>query len=298
MVKIGVVSQQNQQPEPPARKLNEDAFDCVQSVNRIVATVMDGIPVLRDAGGFYPNDNGLVASGTAARVICHAFVHEDHESSYELLRLFELANESIRVHNSANQTYEKTAPYWMATVGCALVSNLSTDVSYFGYIGDPLAFLISPNREVSILTEDQLRPFELHINSYHKSDSKDLANNIFIREHQDRYVRNVMDARCFCGERLRGWGALTGQLEAMDFVVVNKIQTPLGSRVILASDAIEAIGAGNGQERKVRDYQEALLSTLSIDPYRAAEALLRLTRVGEVSKGCKSDDATFVVVDF
>lgn len=71
-----------------------------------------------------------------------------------------------------------------------------------------------------------------------------------------------------------------------------------GSRIIIASDAIEAIGAGNGHERIAEDYGTAFCSIQNLAPQAAAEKLLQLTRSGEEKKDCKSDDATFVVVDF
>ncbi len=266
---------------------------------------MDGIPVLRNEQGDYPEKNGGIAARIAAKSICNFLKNiyspsRDTRSCHELiLRAFINANADIRATNHAHRIYDKKEPQWIATVGCALWANTEKNEAYFAYIGDPLAFLIhSHGGCIELLTEDQLRDFENHLRTKHKDEFKDAGTSTKIREHQDKFVRNVKYSKCFCGKSLRGWGALTGQPEAMEFVVLNRIETPPGTRVILASDAIEAIGAGNAKEREVEDYKNAFFSIIKLSPVSAARELLRLTRAGEEEKKCKSDDATFVVIDF
>ncbi len=301
-IKIAKISEQNCQSESPTRKPNEDFAGYVYKYNALVAVVMDGIPVLRDEHGNYPEENGAIASRIAVEKICHLSQWARPPQSFNLFNLrlaFRLANRGIKDENQARLVYEKKEPQWMATVGCALWVNMLTSEAYFAYIGDPLAFLISPRREARLLTEDQLRPFEQHLFTCHKDElTKDPGTIAYIREHQDKFIRNVMDAQCYCGEPLCGWGALTGQSEAMEFVGVETFQVPPGTRVILASDAIEAIGKGNAQERNVADYLPAFQAISGLEPQEAVEELLRLTRAGEVEKKCKSDDASFIVVDF
>lgn len=291
------LSARNEQPEPPARKPNEDFFGYYADNNILVAVVMDGIPVLRDEDGNYPEENGSIASQIAVREMCN-FLSGKIPNSNDFLAAFRFANTSIFVENGKRKTYERKEPQWIATVGCALWADFAKNLLYFGYIGDPLAFSVSYGDGVELLTEDQLKPFESHLYAAHRNDFTDPGITASIREHQDRYVRNVIDSKCFCGEPLRGWGALTGQSSAMNFMVARRMRIFEGLRVILASDAIEAIGAGNTKERKAEDYRDILLQTLDLSPKKTAEYLLKLTRAGEKEKKCKSDDATFIVVDF
>lgn len=296
-MKIGGVTHQNLQPEPPARKPNEDAFRCLKSDQTVVGVVMDGIPVLRNSEGNYPNENGAIASRVASDSIC-AFMRSREPSERLCLDVFRYANDQIRSENEKRGIYKKKEPQWISTVGCVLLADVPARNVYFGYIGDPLAFIIRPSGEAALLTEDQLKPFEDHLYACHRHMFSDPGANVAIREHQDKYVRNRMDAECFCGVKLRGWGALTGQADAMRFVSVVSLAAPPGTRFVLASDAIEAIGAGNAKERKVGDYLNAFDSIRDLVPQKAAEALLRMTRDAEREKRCKSDDATFVVADF
>ncbi|GEM_PF-6537698 len=300
-MKIHGLTEQNRQPKPTkgGPKPNEDRFACHEDTHLRFGIVMDGIPVLRNECGVYPDENGSIASQLALKAMTTAFTI-GVPSERRFRDSFRSANDLIRLENEKRGMYTKTPPYWLATVGCAIWTDPRTETAYFGYIGDPFAFIVSPDRRVALLSDDQLKYAEDHFWERHREEmsSQDPAVNVFTREHQDRHIRNRMDARCFCGERFCGWGALTGEEAAMDFVAISVIATPPGTRMVLASDAIEAIGAGNAKERKPEDYRDALLSTLGMNPEGAVWELLRLTRAGEAEKQCKSDDATFVVIDF
>jgi hypothetical protein len=297
MVKIFGLTKQNKQPEPPKRKPNEDNYKYVSDEKNLVAMVVDGIPVLRDDGGNYPPDNGAVASKIAVNAIPD-LLNWGKPNQKTLEDIFCFINLRIGYENRKRGNYQKTPPFWMATVGCILWADILERRAFFAYIGDPLAFVISPNMRIKIITEDQLRFFESHLYACHSDQFKDPGTTTFIREHQDENVRNVLHAKCFCKKNLCGWGALTGQGSAMSFVKTCSFATPPGTRVIMASDAIEAIGAGNTKERKPKDYKAVFQSIKNLSPEKAVKELLRLTRLSEKEKQCKSDDATFVVVDF
>ena len=97
--------------------------------------------------------------------------------------------------------------------------------------------------------------------------------------------------------KFRGFGELTGLADAMSFLEMRKIPLQPGMRIILASDAIEALGPENeAKARCASEYAEVLLS-LNSDPEVAVRELLSLTRAAEVAKGLRSDDATFGVID-
>lgn len=297
---IGTATEQNRQPEPPVRKPNEDYVDCVLDRDGAIAIVMDGIPVLRSADGAYPQENGAVASRIAAEAMCE-FLAPRSPNRDELQEAFDWANQAIERENIRLGMYRWARPHWLATVGCALWTDSQREVAFFGYIDDPFGFIVLPDGEVILITEDQHKPSEGHFWERHGEEmsSRDPAGNPAFRERQDKFVRNRSDARCWwCGERFRGWGALTGEEAAMDFVMISSFATPPGTRVVLASDAIEAIGAGQARERLAEDYRTALLDTGNLESQAAAEELIRLIREGEVKKRCKSDDATVAVVDF
>ena len=296
---VGTATEQNRQPEPPERKPNEDYVAYARSESGVIAVVMDGIPVLRTSDGSYPRENGAVASQIAANMMRELLAPKSPNLD-DLRQAFGQANQRIKRENNRLQMYLKTPPHWLATVGCALWADSRSEQSFFGYIDDPLAFVVSPDFRVTLLTEDQHAPSEGHFWAKHQDEmnSQDPAGNSHFREHQDRFVRNCVDAHCWCGERFRGWGALTGKETAMDFVTVSTVATQPGTRIVLASDAIEAIGRGQARERITDDYRTALLDTLGMKPQAAAVELIRLIRRGEDEKRCKSDDTAIAVIDF
>ena len=110
-------------------------------------------------------------------------------------------------------------------------------------------------------------------------------------EEHGAIVVVVMD-----GVPIDGFGELTGEPAAVNFVETELIAAPAGTRFILATDAMEAIGAGDREQRRVDDYTKILLS-LNQEPAIAAQELLQLTRSAEAQKHSRSDDATFVVID-
>lgn len=300
-IRVGTATEQNKQPEPPERKPNEDRVISAISASEVIVAVMDGIPVLRDQSGAYPQrENGALAAQIAAEEIVEFLERQGLPNADALRWAFNWANEQIKDRNERLNTYKKEPPQWLATVGAALWANEESERNFFGYIDDPLAFLMAPDGTIELITEDQHIPSEGHFWEAHKEEmrAQDPAGNATFRAHQDVHVRNRISAKCWCGELFRGWGALTGEEAAMSFVSVQTILTPPGTRIVITTDAFEAIGAGNAKERRAEDYRDALVATRKMNPQAAAQEMIRLIRMSEQRKRCKSDDAGLAVVDF
>lgn len=299
-IRFGIATEQNRQPEPPDRKPNEDRVTSLQKEDVVAIAVMDGIPVLRDANGFYPRENGVMASQVAADEIGRFLIQQGAPNADAMNRAFSWANAKIRDLNENLGMYKKLPPQWIATVGCSLWASEKSGDVFFGYIDDPLGFVIAPDQNITLITEDQHVPSEGHFWAEHEAEmlAQDPAGNAKFRAHQDTHIRNHVSAKCWCGELFRGWGALTGEEAAMNFVSIISIRVSLGTRIVLSTDAFEAIGQGNAKERRVEDYRNVLLATRAMEPQMAAQELVRLIRINEEEKRYKSDDAGLAIIDF
>lgn len=296
-------TEQNVQPEPPARKPNEDHFGWADlGEGRTLALVMDGIPVPRNDDDSYPIANGSIASQLAVATMTEcARQFAQHpiaaaEPMAVLTGWFTEVNRAIGRKNKELGLLGRPESWRLGTVGCACWLDEHQGIGWFASIGDPFTIVQAPTDDLLFFGRDQLQGFHQHLLTRHGADNQRLGE-MEIRTHQDRYVRNCVEAKCFCNQSVPGWGALTGEETALRFLELQKTELPPGSRVILASDAIEVFGQGKGSERNPQDFRTALDE---LRPYPAEEAtnrLIRLIRAEETARQKKSDDATVVIID-
>ncbi|OFZ54172.1 MAG: hypothetical protein A3D92_03665 [Bacteroidetes bacterium RIFCSPHIGHO2_02_FULL_44_7] len=278
-------------------KPNEDCFLWEEKDGRYVVIVVDGIPVLRNKNDSYPKLNGSVASKIATRTILRYLKTQSIKRGERAIRqAFKKVNEEIQKENKKKSLYKKHPSRWMATVGCILLGDRKKNVAYFGYIGDPSACYVPKKGALRVLAEDQYEVWQKHYLKEHKPGTI-LEAHKANRDHQDRLIRNHINPSCFCGRKVEGCGALTGERGAMDFVCTTTIQTKPGDRFLLASDAIEVFGDGKGKKRVAKNYVPILNMVKNIPPKKAATFLIKAIRKEEVLRKAPSDDATCVVVD-
>ncbi len=300
-IQIGTATEQNRQPEPPARKSNEDFTTCRMASNKgiLTAAVMDGIPVLRNERSEYPPPDytGLHAATIAGMKLAWGQQYRLNCKAMMQYR-FELANNGIKRANRERELYLKSPPNWVATVGCVLWITLKKREALFGWIGDTIAFLIPDGENPRLLGSDQLAPWVAH---REKPGHRKIGGDGYAgaaREWQDTRVRNKKDARCWCGAKVQGWGALTGEPEAMGFVEIQTIHLPERGRIVLATDAFCVFAGKRGSRRSVAPYIAPLNLVSNMKPDEAAKELVQLTRSAEETENARSDDETFCVIDF
>lgn len=306
MTRISGISERNRPSAGwPSDKPNEDSYVFWTNGDLFGAAVMDGIPVLRTKDGklsnregpYPPSANGKAASDIAIRVISDALRGTESGANPDtrMREAFEAVNNAIGAENKSRVLFDTAHPsQWLGTVGCAVWGDARKGKAVFGFIGDPIGFFVKKSDDFLLLAEEQLYPFRAHFEKeQHRGEDE-----VKMRLWQDEHTRNVSSGRCWCGEEIRGWGALTGEPGAMPYVKVSEFKISSGDRLILASDAVCIYGKNRGEERRPEDYREVVESVRRLGPEEAAKELVRLTRECEEAVGGKSDDATFVVIDF
>lgn len=311
MITVGTYSDQNKQPEPPKRKPNEDsfAFQITQNESRngdgsvVAAVVCDGIPVPRGKSRAYPPiQNGAAASACASSVILWHLTRNNFGTGTPAMKKgFEDANDHIRELNEWYRCYKKHEPHWIATLATALWFDSRSRTAIVGHIGDSVMLYLPNGEKPRIVTEDHLARWVIHHSAPGHPPCPGGGDGYEgeRRLRQDLDVRNKLNARCWCGKKVHGWGGLTGKAVAMKFVEIKTFRTARAGRFIIASDAI-CVFAGNERvvRRTVAPYRTVLASVAGLTPENAARWIVNLTREKERETGARSDDATAVVIDF
>lgn len=190
-------------------KPNEDFVLCDDERN--IYILLDGVS--RDkVNGKYPNPS-------PAREVTELFAREAYDylkknnSQYDLEQIkkaFIKGNEAIE---SYNIKYNDFLP---GTVG--IICIIDEDRLFYGYIGDCYGRLISKG-EIKIFTKCQTREIAIHK-----------------KEFSSREIRNKI---CNNPRHPYAYGVLTGQKEAMEFVVLGECSLTNDDMVFLSSDGME-----------------------------------------------------------
>jgi hypothetical protein len=190
---------------------------------------------------------------------------------------------------------------YLATTACLIV--LARHGDHFqgslGFIGDTVALQVVRNG-AALLTYDQL--LACHAFSYPHWEGKvargELSKADAERERlvwQRSHARNRSDARDSLGN-LVGFGVLTGEPSAMDFLEVRHIYARPGDRFILASDALRACRM-KGERETAASYgvipDIVRSSAIEAIPGLLIQEIRRAERVHNL----RSDDATVVAIE-
>lgn len=284
-------------------KPNEDA--CLANPALGLAVVADGVTRSRDGEGKYPSGSTL-APRLLVEQMEKVVLDAPGGANREALSLgLALANSAIGQANAESGISEGLdfqSRDYLGTTGVALLVKQEGQrtSAHFAFIGDPMLFHIRPTGEVALLTRDQLRnchqfgkPTFDRLARLKGWSQREAARRRLLWQRRD--VRNNAKARDTQGN-LIGFGVLTGEAKALDFIETGSVEVGPGDRFVLASDALRACSAGHGAE-KAEDYLSLSSLFYGTTTGACARLLVGAVRQAEQEKGLRSDDATVVVVD-
>lgn len=282
-------------------KPNEDAW--AHDPEGTLVVLADGVTRSRDESGRYPKEVAVVAPYSFVSSML-ADIHVPF-SGATIRSAIEQANALIAEKNRrvglTNATVDYKSVDYLGTTGCAFVVNPKTCKAIFAYIGDVIGIHIPYGGEPRLLTRDQLHNCHAFSYAYFSSlvsseITKEMAKEMRLL-YQRRDARNKKSATDPTGN-LVGFGVLTGEPEAMDFVEIMEFDVHPGDRFLLATDALRVTASiPEGEEENVFSYGHVLqiLHQTSFD--ELPEVIVDLIRQQEISKKTRSDDATVVVVE-
>lgn len=232
-------------------KPNEDIVLCDDE--RKIYILLDGVS--RD------KINGKYPSPSPAREVSELFAKEAYDylkksdGKYELKYIkdaFIKGNEAIEHYNI------KYYDFLPGTVG--IVCCIYKDRLYYGYIGDCYGRLIR-NDEILVFTKCQTEKIAIHKKEY---SSKEIRNEI---------CNNI--------KHPYGYGVLTGQKEALDFVVFGEYCLNNVDMVFLSSDGIEPFLAGLSREDFVNGDATYYLEKSVMDTEEDDKAVIIISKKGD-----------------
>ncbi len=293
---FGVSSPHEGEPDKP----NEDAW-LFNSRSGIVA-VADGVTRSRLPDGQYPAEYATFASTSFVYTILEKLNTCILHTTKSIKAAIAAANKAIQSCNETQDITKKTVNYshrdYLATTGEALWTDGKTAI--LSYIGDVVGIFIPANGAPKLLTRDQLHACHQYTYGHfeglisptltpQEAKSKRLT-------YQRKEVRNKTSACDPDGNRI-GFGTLTGEYAALDFVESVELPVSAGDMFILASDALRVVATNNdNEEETIASYALVLKKTKTKAFEELPQALINLIRDCEVAKSARSDDATVVVV--
>ena len=252
----------------------------------------------------YPDWGAWMAARLAAQSVTHGFSIrcESWEDAEARVRCaFEHANNSVKVLNErrgASSPDYSSGEDFCGTVGCVLWVPAGCAFAVCGWIGDCLVFHLPHDGEPQLLTRNQLAEWNA---AYHdvffggESIGEDSLGSENMRRlaWQREYVRNRCDAHLPDGTSIEGFGALTGEPNALDFVEVQCVPIALGDRFVLASDAIRVLENDGGEESLL----SVLAALRALSRKEMVDQLIHAIREADKAKGVRLDDVTVAVAD-
>lgn len=287
-------------------KPNEDAF-CIHP-DRGLAIVADGVSRSRRPDGTYPAELATRAPELLLRIVSEQLA--DFPRFWEpgtVREAVTAANAAIRKENEdrgITQVVNYDTVDYLGTTACILSLAARADHAFgtFGFIGDPVAFLVRNSGTATLLTRDQLDGCHRFGRPYFKALAarEGLSDEEALRQRRiwnRSYARNRREATDPDGHSV-GYGVLTGEPGAMHFFEAQLVLARPGDRFILASDALRACAEfGILETESAASYQSMVplirMSNLGAVP----EILVREIRTRERMRKSRSDDATVVVVE-
>jgi serine/threonine protein phosphatase PrpC len=251
-----------------ADKPNEDAFSA--SPTRAAACIADGVTRFRNPDGSYPRPSParLAAMGLAEAVERLPSPSAPHECEPMLRACFAAANENIARIECASAERP-------GTVGSAVL--LTGDLLAWAHLGDGAILLMGPNLKPLLLTRDQMTLARAKV----RKSCPDLDPDARKRFMQQTVLnrRDIPD----------GYGVLTGDPAALDFVETGTVRLEDGQRIVLATDGLggiwKALSARGGQ---------ALAYALGLLYEGELEQIVSIAESIESTEGAASDDKTIV----
>jgi serine/threonine protein phosphatase PrpC len=274
-------------------KPNEDAW--LSGSNSEVIAIADGITRSRLPDESYPAEYATVAPTSFVKTVVEKLNSPRHALG-DVLGAVTAANEVIARENRERCINQDTVDYqsfdYLGTTGCLLCINSVLSKAFFAYLGDVIAISLPKNGSPRLLTRDQLRM--CHRFSYtHFSKSQKAERLLWQRKE----VRNNYRARNPEGKFV-GFGAFTGEPEALKFLEISEFKVNPGDRFILASDALRVVATIGEEDETISSYSPVLGAVREASFFEEwPKTLIGLIRCSELEKQTRSDDATIVAVE-
>ncbi|MDB5204212.1 MAG: hypothetical protein JWP09_240 [Candidatus Taylorbacteria bacterium] len=291
---------QTRKHEGDGDKPNEDVF----GFNRWGFVALgDGVTRSRATDGTYPVHVAKVAPNTfLAAMLAEYCEFQGGVLEMFLRNAFKKANETITIASEEQGVTSHTVDYgvtdYLGTTGVCLLVHEGR--AALAYIGDPIALYLPKGGTPRLLTTDQLKPCHRfgkpHFSAMVSSTVSQKEVNNRRTFWQRSQVRNNPAAIDPSGN-LIGFGVLTGEPSALEFLQIVELQVQPGDRFILSSDALRAAGCFDNDDEGVHSYAPALEAISSIPFEGWPSALIDLIRHCEVRDKVRSDDATVVVAE-
>lgn len=260
-------------------KLNEDAFSI--DLKAAVATVADGVTRPRRRDESYPSEEGVIAPCLFKSKIPDVLRSASASFAEEMRRAFQVVNKAIweenkrRFPDAPDFVYED----YLSTVGVAWWLPPVSNSAVLGYIGDCMAFYLPYGGRPRMLTVNQLEDWNRYNPSYDWKHSSHWELSSVEAERRcgfwrRKHIRNKKDAYGPDGTPVSGYGDLTGEAVAIDFVEIVTVNVSPGDRFVLASDALGACAdCADNTSENVTDYAGLLVSVRDFKPEECAGAL-------------------------
>ncbi|GEM_PF-5613060 len=285
-------------------KPNEDAFLIMQGLG--FAAVADGVTRSRLPDGSYPWKTATLAPrlllGDLERTVQDFTILNDPllflQSGFrEGNQLIWSANECLGVNASLD--FDKVD--YLATVANAFWMPSGSSEALVATIGDTVVLWLPNAGSPELLSRDGLAA--CHRFSYRFFQSLAVSEGIPPDEARRRRLvwqrsiaRNHSDAQSPEGEWV-GFGVLTGEPEALEFLETRKVDISGGGKVILASDALRACADERLGEETIHAYAAFLRAVGGVSFGDIPAAAIACIREKEIQRSLRSDDATVVVVE-
>ena len=271
-------------------KPNEDAFMYDADFGLVV--LADGITRLRSRLGKYPHDDATVAS----TVFCHTIKKNLVAGTYTtdtIKQSMVSANNAVLHENNVRNINSQTVDYktldYLGTTG--MILGVNTHEAILTYLADSVAIHIPCGGRAKLLTKDQLHSCNVFCNS------KDRDTTISPEEFKRKLCRNKFNAFDAHGNRI-GFGAFTGEPEALPFLETVRVSIQSKDIFLLASDAIRAaIETDSSVPESIASYKSVIDLIASNTLENIPKSVIELIRTNEATKKLRSDDATVLIIE-
>lgn len=190
------------------------------------------ISSLEEALRYYPRPSGAKA---VADIFTNVFL-EHAKTQADLKAIFSLANEAIKKYNSEHiATVDYLVNDYFACVACGV--RLRGELLEYGYIGDCGLAVYAADGTLRYMSEDGMATFV----AYENKHLKKVDFNWNMASYR-RLIRSEYRNKRVVHERdIIGYGALTGEEQALDFIAYGSIKLHPGDWCVIYSDGFREL---------------------------------------------------------
>lgn len=282
-LRVQAISRKNLTPDKP----NEDAY--AYDAERGIFCLADGITRSRDSAGRYPQpSSATIAAGILANEALR-FLQEHDLTGQPPAAIEQLLRNAFAAANTAIARYTATQPQpnfidqdYPGTVGTLLVVQGSQAV--WAHLGDTVLLDLRADGTNRVLTRDQVQVVDRWLFA---EGVKWPPDERLVRVRRD--VRNNPASQA-------GFGALTGETSALDFIETGSTEITPGDQLALLTDGFDSVWIESGKNLREQNRVPAKLAALLRNG--ALEELVGEATAADAALGSRSDDKTVILVEY